>query len=299
MRLTDIQVKRAKPAEKAYLMYDGRGLFLFVTPAGGKFWRWKYRVDGREKLMALGKYPDVSLADARERHAEEHRLLAHGQHPMAKRKMDKRAARLGKENSFRNVAALGHEHWQIGKSARHIDVVWRRLEADIFPVLGARPIHGAGTGRHGQGDREAGRQQHLSLNWILDLADPVTDVEECLHLFLLKIGTLLSVVNLSRIGAGSAAVPANCSFGFCFCGVRIRHPRLCYGLLSCTFLRSLAGLSELISVELNGAFLVPFPSEANSHRTSRAVADHPGERSAYVREYKPDAFLAGLSCASQ
>jgi len=66
MRLTDIQVKRAKPAEKAYLMYDGRGLFLFVTPTGGKLWRWKYRIDGRETLMALGKYPDVTLAEARE-----------------------------------------------------------------------------------------------------------------------------------------------------------------------------------------------------------------------------------------
>jgi integrase len=140
MRLTDIQVKRAKPAEKAYLMYDGRGLFLFVTPTGGKLWRWKYRIDGREKLMALGKYPDVSLAVAREAHGEQLRLKARGVDPMAKRKMEKRAARLGKENSFRSVAALWHKHWQTGKSARHIDVVWRRMEADIFPALGSRPI---------------------------------------------------------------------------------------------------------------------------------------------------------------
>jgi integrase len=140
MRLTDIQVKRAKPAEKAYLMYDSGGLFLFVTPAGGKLWRWKYRHEGREKLMALGKYPEVSLADAREHHAEQRKTLARGQDPMAKRKMEKSAIRQGKENSFRNVALLWHKHWQNGKSARHIDVVLRRMEADIFPILGERPI---------------------------------------------------------------------------------------------------------------------------------------------------------------
>jgi integrase len=77
---------------------------------------------------------------ARERHIEQRRVLAGGQDPMTKRRIEKRAIRLGQENSFRNVAALWHKHWQTGKSARHIDVVWRRMEGDIFPVLGTRPI---------------------------------------------------------------------------------------------------------------------------------------------------------------
>jgi integrase len=140
MKLTDVEVRRAKPSGKAYRIVDGRGMYLLVTPAGGKLWRWKYRHGAREKLMALGKYPEVSLAMAREQHIEARRLLATGQDPMTKRKIERNAIRLGKENSFRNVAELWHKHWQGGKSGRHVDVVWRRMEADVFPAIGARPV---------------------------------------------------------------------------------------------------------------------------------------------------------------
>jgi hypothetical protein len=76
MGLSDTAIKRARSAEKPFKLTDGKGLFLFVTPSGGKLWRWKYRFEGKEKLMPLGAYPDISLAEARRRHAEALTLLA-------------------------------------------------------------------------------------------------------------------------------------------------------------------------------------------------------------------------------
>jgi hypothetical protein len=136
MRLTDIQIKRIKPDAKPYKVSDGGGLFLWVTPSGGKIWRWTYRHEGRAKLMTFGKYPDVPLSLARERHTEARKLLAAGTDPMAERKAEKAAA----ENSFQCVARLWLAHWQDGKSPRHVDYVKRRMDADIFPCFGARPI---------------------------------------------------------------------------------------------------------------------------------------------------------------
>jgi integrase len=138
--LTDTEIKRAKAAEKAYSMGDGGGLYLWVKPTGGKLWRWSYRYEGKEKLMSLGKYPDVSLAQARERHSEARKLLATGVDPMAQRKAEKTAEKIAVENSFQSVTTQWLEHWQEGKSPRHVDSVRRRMEADILPCLGARPI---------------------------------------------------------------------------------------------------------------------------------------------------------------
>jgi integrase len=138
--LTDTEIKRTKAAEKAYSLGDGGGLYLWVKPTGGKLWRWSYRFEGKEKLMSLGKYPDVSLAQARERHAEARKLLATGVDPMAQRKAEKTAEKAAVENSFQSVSAQWLEHWQDGKSPRHVDYVKRRMETDILPCLGARPI---------------------------------------------------------------------------------------------------------------------------------------------------------------
>jgi integrase len=140
MALTDTEIKKAKPKEKAYSLNDSGGLYLWITPAGGKLWRWAYRFDRKEKLMSLGKYPDVSLAQARERHAEARKLLATGVDPMAQRKAEKTAEKIAVENSFQSVTTQWLEHWQEGKSPRHVDSVRRRMEADILPCLGARPI---------------------------------------------------------------------------------------------------------------------------------------------------------------
>jgi integrase len=136
MKLTDTQIKRIKPRPKPFKVSDGGGLFLWVTPSGGKIWRWSYRYEGRAKLMAFGKYPDVPLSSARERHADARKLLVAGTDPMAERKAEKAAA----ENSFQSVAGRWLEHWRQGKSSRHAAYVKRRLEADILPSLGARPI---------------------------------------------------------------------------------------------------------------------------------------------------------------
>jgi integrase len=137
MGLTDIQVRKAKPQSKPYKMADGGNLYLWVTPAGGKIWRWAYRFDDKAKLMTLGGYPDVSLARARERHAEGRRLLASGSDPMAQRKAEKTAERIANANSFQNISSLWFEHWKDGKSLRHVDSTRRRLDANILPSLGA------------------------------------------------------------------------------------------------------------------------------------------------------------------
>lgn len=140
MALTDTGIKKAKATEKSYRMSDGGGLYLFVTPAGGKIWRWKYRHEGAEKLMTFGKYPDVSLALARERHGEARKLLSGGIDPMVERKAMKTAEKSAIEDSFQSVSTLWLEHWKEGKSPRHADYVARRVETDIIPCLGARPI---------------------------------------------------------------------------------------------------------------------------------------------------------------
>ena len=140
MALTDTAIKRSRPAEKPYKLADGKGLYLLVNPSGGKLWRWKYRHDGKEKLMPLGAYPDVSLADARVRHAAARRLLAAGSDPMAERKAIKEAVTAETENPFSEVAALWFDHWKVDKSSRHVDATRRRLEANVYSAIGDRPI---------------------------------------------------------------------------------------------------------------------------------------------------------------
>jgi len=138
--LTDTAIRISKPREALYKLSDGRGLQLHVTPQGSKLWRWAYRFDGKQKLMALGVYPDVSLAQAREKVDQARKLLASGTDPMARRKAEKVARRLSAENSFAAIAKLWWEGWKAARSDSHTVYVWRRLEADVFPAIGARPI---------------------------------------------------------------------------------------------------------------------------------------------------------------
>ncbi len=138
--LSDTQIRKSKAKSTAYQLTDGRGLFLLVTPTGGKLWRWKYRYDGTQKQISYGQYPDVPLVDARERHAEARKLLAAGVDPMAQRKDKKDALRASEANSFKTVAQLWLSHWSGGKSLRHVDTTSRRLEANVYPRLAGRPI---------------------------------------------------------------------------------------------------------------------------------------------------------------
>lgn len=138
--LTDTAIKRVKPAATPYRITDGRGLFLWVTPAGGRLWRWKYRFQGINKLMTFGGYPDVSLADARERQADARKLLASGIDPMAQRKFEKTVWLEAEANSFRTIGALWFDHWKADKAASHVAATGARLEASVYPAIGSRPV---------------------------------------------------------------------------------------------------------------------------------------------------------------
>lgn len=140
MPLTDIKIKQAKPKEKPYKISDERGLYLEVAPAGGKWWRLKYRIDGKEKRLSLGVYPDVSLALARERRDDARKLIATGVDPSSNRKATKLARAESNANSFEVVAREWFEKWKTTKAENHSDKVIRRLERDVFPWLGSRPI---------------------------------------------------------------------------------------------------------------------------------------------------------------
>lgn len=139
-KLTDVKVRQAKAGTAPLSVFDGGGLFLYVTPNGGKLWRWTYRFEGKPKLMSVGKYPDVSLTLARERHRQGRELLATGVDPMAQKKADKLRAHEADENSFATVAAKWLAHWREGKNVRHADTASHRMDVDLLPTLGARPI---------------------------------------------------------------------------------------------------------------------------------------------------------------
>jgi integrase len=140
MALTDLEIKRAKTKDKPYKLSDGGNMYLWVTPAGGKRWRWAFRYEGKAKLMTFGRYPDVPLALARERLAEARKLLATGIDPMEQRKAEKAAEQVATENSFASVAARWLEHWKDDKSACHVDSTRRRLASNILPSLGSLQI---------------------------------------------------------------------------------------------------------------------------------------------------------------
>lgn len=137
--LTDVAIRNAKPGKKALRLYDGRGLYLEVSPSGGKWWRLKYRFEGKENRLSLGGYPDVGLAEARKRRDELRRQVAEGIDPAAERKAEKARKAEAAADCFEAVArewfAKHKSHW----AASHSEKIIRRLERDLFPWLGARP----------------------------------------------------------------------------------------------------------------------------------------------------------------
>lgn len=140
MPLTQIAIKNVKAEKKPLKLFDGGGLFLLIQPSGGKWWRYKYRFAGKEKLLALGSYPDVSLAQARERHAEARKTLAEGNDPSEVKKEEKRLTITKHENNFEAIAREWHSKRSHTWTAKYAASAMRRLEADIFPKLGNRPI---------------------------------------------------------------------------------------------------------------------------------------------------------------
>ena len=140
MPLTDRAIRNAKPSDKPVRLFDGGGMYLEIAPSGGKWWRLKYRFGGKEKRLSLGVYPDVPLADARDRRDAARKLLAAGKDPSEQRKAEKREAKGRAENSFEAVAREWYRKQSHTWVATHATDVWRRLEANLFPALGTRPI---------------------------------------------------------------------------------------------------------------------------------------------------------------
>ena len=138
--LTDTRIKTAKPREKVYKLTDERGLHLSVYPNGSKLWHLRYRIEGKERTASLGKYPEVSLAEAREKRDQMRKLVANGIDPVQSQKADKEAKKLAQTNSFEAVARIWFEGWKAARSPRHAEYVIRRLEADVFPVVGSRAV---------------------------------------------------------------------------------------------------------------------------------------------------------------
>lgn len=140
MPLSDTAIRKAKPEAKPKKMADGGGLFLLLNPNGGKWWRLKYRFEGKEKLLSLGTYPEVSLKDARERRDQARKLLADGVDPSEHRKAIKASRAEENSNSFEVIAREWHSKQVNRWTERHSIRILARLDNDLFPLLGRHPI---------------------------------------------------------------------------------------------------------------------------------------------------------------
>ncbi len=140
MPLSEVKARNAKPKSKPYKIADGDGLFLLVTPAGSKYWRLKYYFGGKEKLLALGVYPEVGLADARERRMDARKQLAAGKDPAQEKKETKRRTQLTTVNRFEVVASEWLSKQESIWSQRYFNTTKWRLETYVFPQIGNRPI---------------------------------------------------------------------------------------------------------------------------------------------------------------
>lgn len=140
MPLSDTAVRMAKPRLKTYKLSDAAGLYLEVAPSGSRYWRLKYRFGGKEKRLALGVYPVVTLARARADALEARRILHDGIDPSTRKKEHEREAKLAAANSFELVAREWHAVMRPKWTEHHARNVIESLEKDIFPILGERPI---------------------------------------------------------------------------------------------------------------------------------------------------------------
>lgn len=141
MKLTDQTCKNAKANEKTQKLFDGGGLYLEVTPKGKRYWRLKYRYLGKEKRLAFGVYPDISLKAARALREEAKQHLANSIDPSALKKEAKRQKLVSQENSFREIANEWHSSKKDGWNTKYAKTVLVRLEADIFPEIGDMPVN--------------------------------------------------------------------------------------------------------------------------------------------------------------
>ena len=138
--LTDTLIKNTKPAAKPIKLTDGAGLYLEVTPSGGRHWRYRFRLAGKESLFAIGEYPEVKGAEARRLRDEARQLIKQGINPAHQRKLDKIADQYERATTFEAVAAewfaASSLDWSVGYKG-HVDTI---LKKDVFPRIGVLPI---------------------------------------------------------------------------------------------------------------------------------------------------------------
>ncbi|MFC0127160.1 tyrosine-type recombinase/integrase [Ralstonia solanacearum] len=140
MPLTDLSARNAQPKDKPYRLADGQGMYLEVMPNGSKYWRLKYRFAGKEKRLALGVYPSVSLAQARAARDDARRQIAAGTDPSHARQQARLATITAHGNTFETLAREWYEKEHGAWTVPHAAKVLRSLESDIFPEFGSRPI---------------------------------------------------------------------------------------------------------------------------------------------------------------
>jgi integrase len=140
MKLTNTACDKAKPREKPYKIADGQGMYLDIRPNGAKYWRLRYRMHDKQKLMALGVYPEVSLKEAREKCREARKLIADCIDPSKNKRHEKRKATLNANNTFESVALEWAENQKGRWSENHYNNVLHRLKTDVFPYIGSDPI---------------------------------------------------------------------------------------------------------------------------------------------------------------
>ncbi|PZU60097.1 MAG: integrase [Sphingobium sp.] len=140
MSLTMLAIKYAKAKDKAYKLYDEKGLYLLVTPSGGKLWRFRYKVADREKMLCLGRYPTLGLAEARKRQADARKLIADRKDPAIEATRSKLQRKREERASFQVIA----EEWLLDNTPRwsqaHASRVRHRLERDLYPAIGKMPV---------------------------------------------------------------------------------------------------------------------------------------------------------------
>ncbi len=140
MPLTDTQTRQAKPREKTWKLSDEKGMYLEITPKAQKYWRLKYRYGGKEKRLAIGVYPDVSLKEARAKRDDARKQLSIGIDPSSAKQAEKAKQNIANANSFEVIAHEWFKTKMRDKSKSHQDRTWRALERDLFPQLGKKPV---------------------------------------------------------------------------------------------------------------------------------------------------------------
>ncbi|WP_203461917.1 tyrosine-type recombinase/integrase [Enterobacter cloacae] len=140
MPLNDMQIRRAKAEAKAYTLGDGQGLSLLIEPNGSKSWRFRYRFAGKPKMISLGVYPTITLADARSRRDDARKLVAEGKNPSEVRKEQKIALQTESESSFEKIATEWHQMKSAKWSEGYASDIMEAFKNDIFPYVGTRPV---------------------------------------------------------------------------------------------------------------------------------------------------------------